>query len=127
MIGTYALSAGYYEEFYLKASKVRTLVQNDFEAEFKNVDVILAPTTPTTAFKIGEKASDPLQMYLADMLTVPASAAGVPAISVPCGFDSSGLPIGLQLIGPHFREDLLLRVAYTYEQSTGWHGRKPAL
>lgn len=127
MIGTYALSSGYYDAYYLKSSQVRTLVINDFKKAFEKVDLLLGPVSPTTAFKIGEKANDPLQMYLADVYTCPINVAGIPAISVPAGFDKQGLPIGLQIIGPHFSEDMLLKAAYTYEQLTDWHKQKPKL
>jgi aspartyl-tRNA(Asn)/glutamyl-tRNA(Gln) amidotransferase subunit A len=121
MLGTYALSAGYYDAYYGKAQQVRTLIKQDFEKAFEKVDVIAAPVTPRTAFKIGENVSDPLQMYLEDVFTLPASLAGVPGISLPCGFDGAGMPIGLQLIGRAFSEDVLLRAAHAYEQSTDWH------
>ncbi len=127
MLGTYALSAGYYEAYYKKAQQVRTLIKKDFEDAFKKVDVILTPTSPTAAFKIGEKTADPLQMYLSDIFTISANLAGVPGISIPCGFTSNNLPVGLQLIGKHFDEESILRVAYAYEQSTDWHKRKPNL
>ncbi|MGQ4648346.1 Asp-tRNA(Asn)/Glu-tRNA(Gln) amidotransferase subunit GatA [Lyngbya aestuarii] len=127
MLGTYALSAGYYDAYYLKAQKVRTLVKQDFETAFKKVDVLVCPTAPTTAFKAGEKTEDPLSMYLLDLMTIPVSLAGLPGISVPCGFDQRGLPIGMQLIGNVLREDQLLQVAYAYEQSTKWHLSKPPL
>jgi aspartyl-tRNA(Asn)/glutamyl-tRNA(Gln) amidotransferase subunit A len=127
MIGTYALSAGYYDAYYGQAQKVRTLIKRDFENAFKDVDVIAAPTAPTTAFKIGEHVNDPLAMYLEDVFTLPASLAGVPGISFNVGFDKNNLPIGLQLIGPHFREDLLLRVTHAYQQVTDWHKQKPSL
>lgn len=127
MIGTYALSAGYYDAYYLKAQKVRTLIKQDFERAFDQVDVLVCPTAPTTAFKAGEKTDDPLSMYLSDLMTIPVNLAGLPAVSVPCGFDKSGLPIGMQLIGNVLREDLLLEVAYAYEQATQWHKRRPAL
>ncbi|BAZ53343.1 glutamyl-tRNA(Gln) amidotransferase subunit A [Nostoc sp. NIES-4103] len=127
MIGTYALSAGYYDAYYLKAQKVRTLIKQDFERAFKKVDILACPTVPTTAFKAGEKNTDPLSMYLLDLMTIPVNLAGLPGISVPCGFDNNGLPIGLQLIGKVLREDQLLQVAYTYEQSTSWHLRQPQL
>ncbi|QSJ19625.1 Asp-tRNA(Asn)/Glu-tRNA(Gln) amidotransferase subunit GatA [Nostoc sp. UHCC 0702] len=127
MIGTYALSAGYYDAYYLKAQKVRTLIKQDFERAFKKVDVLACPTVPTTAFKAGEKNTDPLSMYLLDLMTIPVNLAGLPGISVPCGFDNNGLPIGLQLIGKVLREDQLLQIAYTYEQSTSWHLRQPQL
>ena len=125
MIGTYALSAGYYDAFYGQAQKARTLVARDFELAFKNVDVIATPTTPTTAFRAGAHADDPLAMYLEDVFTLPANLAGLPGISVPAGFDGNGLPIGLQLLGPRFREDVLLSVAHTYQQVTDWHTHKP--
>jgi aspartyl-tRNA(Asn)/glutamyl-tRNA(Gln) amidotransferase subunit A len=125
MLGTYALSSGYYDAYYLKAQKVRTLIKQDFDLAFERFDVLAAPTSPTTAFKVGEKASDPLAMYLSDVCTLPVNVAGLPGISIPCGFDSKGLPIGLQLIGKPFDEATLLRAAYTYEQSTDWHTRRP--
>jgi aspartyl-tRNA(Asn)/glutamyl-tRNA(Gln) amidotransferase subunit A len=127
MIGTYALSAGYYDAFYGQAQKARTLVTRDFELAFKNVDVIATPTTPTTAFRAGAHADDPLAMYLEDVFTLPANLAGLPGISVPAGFDGNGLPIGLQLLGPRFREDLLLGVAHAYQQVTDWHKMKPTM
>ena len=127
MIGTYALSAGYYDAYYGQAQKVRTLIKRDFENAFKDVDVIAAPTAPTTAFKIGEHVNDPLAMYLEDVFTLPANLAGVPGISFNVGFDKNNLPIGLQLIGPHFREDLLLQVTHTYQQVTDWHKKQPPL
>lgn len=125
MIGTYALSAGYYDAYYLKAQKVRTLIKQDFEKAFEVADVLVCPTAPTTAFKAGEKITDPLSMYLNDLMTIPVNLAGLPGISVPCGFDSQGLPIGLQLIGKPLREDQLLQVAYAYEQASNWHLQKP--
>ena len=118
MLGTYALSAGYYDAYYLKAQKVRTLLTSDFEEAFKKVDVIAAPTAPTPAFKLGEKVNDPLAMYLADIYTVTANLAGIPGISVPCGENREGLPIGLQIFGRHFDEATVLRVAHAYEQSS---------
>ncbi len=127
MLGTYALSSGYYEAYYRKAQQVRTLIKKDFEDAFKEVDIIVTPTSPTAAFKIGEKTDDPLQMYLSDIFTISVNLAGVPAISIPCGFTSANLPIGLQLIGRHFDEELVLRVAYAFEQSTDWHKRRPNL
>ncbi|MBW4672616.1 MAG: Asp-tRNA(Asn)/Glu-tRNA(Gln) amidotransferase subunit GatA [Desmonostoc geniculatum HA4340-LM1] len=127
MIGTYALSAGYYDAYYLKAQKVRTLIKQDFEKAFGVVDVLVCPTSPTTAFKAGEKTTDPLSMYLNDLMTIPVNLAGLPSLSVPCGFDEQGLPIGLQLIGNVLREDQLFQVAYAYEQSTTWHLRKPQI
>ncbi len=123
MLGTYALSAGYYDAYYGKAQQVRTLIRRDFDRAFEQVDVIAAPVTPTTAFRLGENANDPIKMYLEDVFTLPPSLAGVPGLSVPCGFDVAGLPIGLQLIGPAFREDTILRVGHAYEQSTEWHKR----
>jgi len=127
MLGTYALSAGYYDAYYLKAQKVRTLIKQDFDQAFQHVDIILSPTTPTTAFRIGEKADDPLQMYLSDVFTLSASLAGVVGAVVPCGFDRSNLPIGLQIIGPAFDEPTVLRAAHAYQQATDWHTRKPPL
>jgi aspartyl-tRNA(Asn)/glutamyl-tRNA(Gln) amidotransferase subunit A len=127
MLGTYALSAGYYDAYYLKAQQVRTLVRQDFDEGFKQVDVIAAPASPTTAFKIGEKADDPLQMYLSDVYTVTINLAGIAGLSVPCGFDGQGLPIGLQLLGPAFQEDKLLGVGHVYEQATNWHTRHPVV
>ena len=126
MLGTYALSAGYYDAYYGQAQKVRTLVRRDFEKAFARVDVLAAPTTPSVAFKHGEKA-DPLAMYMNDVYTIPASMTGLPAISVPCGFNGSGLPIGLQLIGRTLDEATLLRVAHAYEQATPWRQRRPPL
>ncbi|WP_126147599.1 Asp-tRNA(Asn)/Glu-tRNA(Gln) amidotransferase subunit GatA [Synechococcus elongatus] len=127
MIGTYALSAGYYDAYYLKAQKVRTLIKQDFEAAFAEVDVLVSPTTPTTAFKAGEKTADPLSMYLSDLMTIPVNLAGLPGLSLPCGFDEAGLPYGLQIIGNVLREDQVLHTAYAYEQATEWHLRQPAL
>ncbi|QKQ74179.1 Asp-tRNA(Asn)/Glu-tRNA(Gln) amidotransferase subunit GatA [Nostoc sp. TCL240-02] len=127
MIGTYALSAGYYDAYYLKAQKVRTLIKEDFEKAFRVVDVLVCPTSPTTAFKAGEKTTDPLSMYLTDLMTIPVNLAGLPSLSLPCGFDDQGLPIGLQLIGNVLREDQLFQVAYAYEQATTWHLRKPQI
>lgn len=125
LLGTYALSSGYYEAYYRKAQQVRTLIKRDFDEAFKKVDAIFTPTTPTPAFRIGEKISDPLQMYLNDIFTISANLAGVPAISIPCGFTSEGLPVGLQIIGRAFDEEMILRIAHAYEQSTDWHKRKP--
>ena len=121
MIGTYALSAGYYDAYYLKAQKVRTLIKQDFEAAFKKVDVLVSPTSPTTAFKLGSKLADPLSMYLDDLMTIPVNMAGLPGLSLPCGMDSSGMPIGLQIIGNVLREDQVFHAAYAYEQATKWH------
>ena len=125
MLGAYALSSGYYDAYYLKALKVRTLIKNDFDKAFEKVDVIASPVTPTTAFRVGEKSSDPLTMYLSDMYTTSANLAGICAISVPCGLDSLGLPIGLQLMGPAFGEDRLLAVAHQYQLRTDHHKRMP--
>lgn len=127
MLGTYALAAGYYDAYYLKAQKVRTLIRQDFDRAFEQVDVIATPTTPTTAFRIGEKSSDPLEMYLSDVLTISVNLAGITAGVVPCGFDGAGLPIGLQLIGPAWGEPTVLRAAHAYQQVTDWHTRAPAL
>jgi aspartyl-tRNA(Asn)/glutamyl-tRNA(Gln) amidotransferase subunit A len=127
MLGTYALSAGYYDAYYLKAQKVRTLIQRDFDAAFERCDAIITPTSPTTAFKISEKIQNPLQMYLSDICTISINLAGVPAISIPCGLDREGLPIGMQVIGKHFDEATILRIAYAYEQETEWHRKKPAI
>lgn len=127
MLGTYALSAGYYDAYYGKAQKVRTLIRHDFETVFENVDLIAAPVAPTTAFKIGGHSGDPLSMYLEDIFTLPANLAGVPGLAFPVGFDLEGLPIGMQLMGSHFREDLLLQAAHAYQQITDWHQQKPNL
>lgn len=127
MLGTYALSSGYYDAYYLKAQKVRTLIKRDFDEAFEKVDAIVTPTAPTPAFKIGEKVDDPLQMYLSDIFTISANLAGIPGISLPCGFSKKGLPIGLQLLAKSFDEQVLLRIAYTYEKNTEWHKRKPEL
>ncbi|MCT2536816.1 Asp-tRNA(Asn)/Glu-tRNA(Gln) amidotransferase subunit GatA [Aquibacillus koreensis] len=127
MLGTFALSSGYYDAYYKKAQKARTLIKNDFEKVFEDYDVIIGPTTPTPAYKIGEKIDDPLTMYADDILTSPINLAGVPGLSIPCGFSKDGLPIGLQLIGKHFDEKTLYRVAYAYEQATDHHKKKPTL
>ncbi|MGH2522121.1 MAG: Asp-tRNA(Asn)/Glu-tRNA(Gln) amidotransferase subunit GatA [Anaerolineales bacterium] len=127
MLGTYALSAGYYDAYYGQAQKVRTLIKRDFDEAFKQVDVIAGPVAPTTAFKIGAKTDDPLAMYLEDVFTLPPSLAGVCGLSVPCGFDRDHLPIGLQLLGPAFGEDRVLRVGHAYEQATEWHKEGPSL
>jgi aspartyl-tRNA(Asn)/glutamyl-tRNA(Gln) amidotransferase subunit A len=127
MLGTYALSAGYYDQYYGRALKVRTLIKNDFQNAFEQVDVIAAPTSPTTAFKIGEKADDPLSMYLADVLTLPLNLSASCGLSVPCGFDSQGLPIGLQLIGNTLQEATILNAAFAYEQTTEWHKQLPVI
>jgi aspartyl-tRNA(Asn)/glutamyl-tRNA(Gln) amidotransferase subunit A len=125
MLGTYALSAGYYEAYYGQAQKVRTLIKRDFESAFEEVDLIAAPVAPTTAFRIGEHGDDPLSMYLEDIFTLPANLAGVPGMAFPVGFDRDGLPIGMQLMGPHFREELLFRATHAYQQVTDWHLRRP--
>ena len=128
ILGTYVLSSGYYDAYYLRAQKVRTLIRNDFLKEFETVDAIVTPTTPTAAFKIGEKSDDPLQMYLSDIFTISCNLAGICGVSVPCGFTRSPkLPIGLQLLGPPFGEARLLKLAQAYEQATGWHREKPPL
>ena len=127
MLGTFALSAGYQDAYYRKAQKVRTLIRKDFDAAFEKVDVIATPTSPTSAFKIGERTEDPLQMYLSDVMTTPASHAGLPGISIPCGLTTDGLPIGLQLLAKPFAEEMLLRVAYSFEQNTEHHKQKPNL
>lgn len=124
MLGTYALSAGYYDAYYLKALKVRTLIKEDFDRAFEKYDLLLSPTSPTTAFRIGEKTDDPLQMYLSDVCTMSVNLAGIPGISLPCGF-AGGMPVGLQLMGKHFDEGTLLRVAYTFEQNTDYHKKFP--
>jgi len=127
MLGTYALSSGYYDAYYLKAQKVRTLIKKDFDEAFQKVDAIVTPTAPTTAFKVGEKVDDPLQMYLSDIFTISANLAGIPGISLPCGFSKKELPIGLQFLAKPFAEEVLLRIAYTYEKNTDWRKRKPKL
>ena len=124
MLGTYALSAGYYGRYYLKALKVRTLIKEDFLRAFKEVDLLVSPTMPIPAFKIGERINDPLSLYLADVFTVPINLAGVPAISLPCGFDGR-LPVGLQIIGPHFGEAAVLKAAQAFEAATPFHEAKP--
>ncbi|MDH5512743.1 MAG: amidase family protein, partial [Gammaproteobacteria bacterium] len=125
MIGTYALSAGYYDAYYLKAQQLRRLIAEDFRKAFESCDIIMGPTSPTTAFKIGEKSDDPVAMYLNDIYTVPINLAGLPGMSVPAGFDSRGLPIGLQLIGRYFDEERVLGVAHRYQQVTDWHKHAP--
>ena len=127
MLGTYALSSGYYDAYYLKALKVRNLIRGDFGKVFEKCEAILMPVAPTTAFKIGEKIDDPLQMYLSDIYTIAVNLAGIPGISIPCGFDKKGLPIGLQIIAPAFGEDKLLRIARMYEKETSWHKKKPEI
>lgn len=127
MLGTYALSAGYYDAYYGQAQKVRTLIKRDFEQAFEQIDAIATPVAPTTAFKIGEHSDDPLAMYLEDVFTLPINLAGVPGLAFPVGFDTAGLPVGIQLIGPHFREDILLRIAHAYQQVTNWHMHIPQI
>ena len=125
LVGTYLLSHGYYDAYYLQAQKLRRLIAQDFAAAFRTCDVILGPTTPTTAFPIGAKIDDPVQMYLNDIFTIPAPLAGLPGLSVPCGFDDKGLPVGLQLTGDYFSEARLLGMAHRYQQATDWHLRVP--
>jgi aspartyl-tRNA(Asn)/glutamyl-tRNA(Gln) amidotransferase subunit A len=125
LVGTYVLSHGYYDAYYLQAQKVRRLIAREFEDAFRKVDLILGPTAPTTAFELGAKADDPVQMYLGDIFTIPAPLAGLPALSIPCGFDAAGLPVGLQLMGRAFSEALLLGAAHRYQQATDWHLRVP--
>ncbi|MCH6557409.1 MAG: Asp-tRNA(Asn)/Glu-tRNA(Gln) amidotransferase subunit GatA [Nitrospirae bacterium] len=127
MLGTYTLSAGYYEAYYGKAQAVRTLIRRDFDAAFQEVDLIVTPVMPTPAFKLGEKIEDPLQMYLSDIYTISVNLAGIPAISLPCGFSKVGLPIGLQILGRPFQEETVLRAAYAYEQATNWRTRRPTI
>ena len=127
IIGTYCLSAGYYDAYYGKASQVRTLIVQDYNRAFEQCDVILSPAAPTPAFKIGENVEDPLKMYLSDIFTLSANLAGIPGMSVPCGFSSDGLPIGLQILGKHFNEGMLLKVGYSFEQATDFHFKKPSL
>jgi aspartyl-tRNA(Asn)/glutamyl-tRNA(Gln) amidotransferase subunit A len=127
MLGTYALSSGYYDAYYLKAQKVRTLICQDFEHAFQRFDALITPTAPTAAFRIGEKVDDPLQMYLSDIFTIPCNLAGLPGISIPCGFTEGGLPIGLQVLGKPFDEGKVLRVAHAFQQATDWHRRRPPL
>ena len=126
LVGTYVLSHGYYDAYYLQAQKVRRLVARDFADAFSRCDLIMGPTSPTTAFPLGAKMDDPVQMYLNDIFTIPAPLAGLPALSVPCGFDAQGLPVGLQMMGPHFAEARLLGAAHRYQQETDWHRRVPA-
>ncbi len=126
MLGTYALSSGYYDAYYLKALKVRNLIRGDFVGAFEKCDCMMMPVAPTTAFRFGEKMDDPLKMYLSDIYTIAVNLAGIPGISIPCGFDGAGLPIGLQIIGPAFSEDRLLRIARMYEARTDWHTKRPA-
>ncbi|MGQ9546670.1 MAG: Asp-tRNA(Asn)/Glu-tRNA(Gln) amidotransferase subunit GatA [Dehalococcoidia bacterium] len=126
MLGTYALSAGYYDAYYLKAQKVRTLIKREFDRAFEKYDALVTPTSPIVAFKLGEKLEDPMQMYLSDVCTLPVNIAGIPAISIPAGF-ANGLPLGMQIMGKPFSEELLLRIAFAYEQATDWHKRKPEI
>jgi len=127
MLGTYALSAGYYDAYYLKAQQVRTLIKSDFDRAFEQVDVIIGPTSPVTAFRLGERTANPLEMYLADIFTLSQALAGIPAISLPCGFDAQGLPVGLQIAAPALHEIRMFQVAHAYEQATTWHTRRPPL
>ncbi|MBM3136897.1 MAG: Asp-tRNA(Asn)/Glu-tRNA(Gln) amidotransferase GatCAB subunit A, partial [Chloroflexi bacterium] len=127
MLGTYALSAGYYDAYYGQAQKVRTLIKSDFECAFEQVDAIAAPVAPTTAFKIGGHGDDPLAMYLEDVFTLPANLAGVPGLAFPVGYDGDGLPIGMQLMGRHYDEATLFRLAHAYQMATDWYLRRPVL
>lgn len=127
MLGTYALSAGYYDAYYLKAQRVRTLIKKDFEEAFKKVDVIMAPTAPEVAFRFGEKTDDPIKMYLSDVLTIPCNIAGLPGISIPCGFSSNGLPIGIQVLGKPFDEGAVIHVAHAYERHSDWKEKRPRI
>jgi aspartyl-tRNA(Asn)/glutamyl-tRNA(Gln) amidotransferase subunit A len=138
MLGTYALSAGYYDAYYVKAQKVRTLIKQEFDQAFEKYDALVTPTSPIVPFKLGEKLADPMQMYLSDICTLPINIAGIPAISIPAGFaedpshslrsgSGQGLPIGMQIMGKPFSEETLLRIAFAYEQATDWHKRKPRL
>jgi aspartyl-tRNA(Asn)/glutamyl-tRNA(Gln) amidotransferase subunit A len=127
MLGTYALSAGYYDAYYGQAQKVRTLIKADFDRAFEQVDVIAAPVAPTTAFKIGEHGDDPLAMYLEDIFTLPANLAGVPGLAFPVGFDDQNLPVGMQLMGRHFDEATLFRLAHAFQRATDWHEQHPEL
>ncbi|MCK5124128.1 MAG: Asp-tRNA(Asn)/Glu-tRNA(Gln) amidotransferase subunit GatA, partial [Dehalococcoidia bacterium] len=124
MLGTYALSAGYYDAYYVKAQKVRTLIKQEFEQAFARYDALVTPTSPTVPFKFGERLDDPVQMYLSDICTLPVNIAGIPSISIPAGF-AGNLPIGMQIMGKPFSEEILLRIAFAYEQATDWHKRKP--
>jgi aspartyl-tRNA(Asn)/glutamyl-tRNA(Gln) amidotransferase subunit A len=127
MLGTFALSAGYAEQFYNQALKVRRLIRNDFDAAFQNVDVLIGPTSPTPAFKLGERTANPLAMYLSDIYTITANLAGIPGLSIPCGLTKTGLPVGLQLLAPAFAEDTLLRTARVFERATDWHLKRPKI
>ncbi|MBI4302679.1 MAG: Asp-tRNA(Asn)/Glu-tRNA(Gln) amidotransferase subunit GatA, partial [Chloroflexi bacterium] len=126
MLGTYALSAGYYDAYYLKAQKVRTLIKRELDEAFQKYDALITPTSPTPPFKIGEKVEDPLQMYLSDIYTIPVNIAGIPGLALPAGFVDS-LPVGMQILGKPFSEETLLRVGYAYDQATEWHKMRPAL
>jgi aspartyl-tRNA(Asn)/glutamyl-tRNA(Gln) amidotransferase subunit A len=125
LIGTYVLSHGYYDAYYIQAQRVRRLIARDFAEVFKRCDVIMGPTSPTTAFGIGDKMSDPVQMYLNDIYTIPANLAGLPGLSIPCGFDGKGLPVGLQIVGNYFAEAKMLGIAHQFQQATDWHQRMP--
>jgi len=125
LIGTYVLSHGYYDAYYLKAQKIRRLIATDFQEAFKVCDVIMGPTTPSVAFRLGEKSTDPVQMYLSDIYTIAVNLAGLPGMSMPCGFGGQGMPVGLQLIGPWFAEARMLNAAHRYQQVTDWHARVP--
>ena len=127
ILGTYVLSSGYYDAYYLRAQKARTLIREDFLKAFDDVDIIVSPTSPTAAFKIGEKIDDPLQMYLSDIYTISANLASICGISIPCGFTSDNLPIGLQLLGRSFGEEQLLKAAHSFEQATDWHTKRPPM
>jgi aspartyl-tRNA(Asn)/glutamyl-tRNA(Gln) amidotransferase subunit A len=126
LIGTYVLSHGYYDAYYLKAQKIRRLIARDFTEAFQRCDVILGPVAPTVAFELGAKMSDPVQMYLNDIYTIAANLAGLPAMSIPCGFGSGGLPVGLHLVGDYFTEARLLGIAHQFQKATDWHARAPA-
>jgi aspartyl-tRNA(Asn)/glutamyl-tRNA(Gln) amidotransferase subunit A len=126
LIGTYVLSHGYYDAYYLKAQKIRRLVAQDFAEAFKQCDVVMGPTSPTVAFKLGAKAADPVQMYLNDIYTIPANLAGLPAMSIPCGFGGGNLPVGLHIVGNYFAEAKMLNVAHQFQRATDWHGREPS-
>jgi aspartyl-tRNA(Asn)/glutamyl-tRNA(Gln) amidotransferase subunit A len=126
LIGTYVLSHGYYDAYYLKAQRIRRLIANDFAEAFKLCDLVVGPTTPTVAFKIGAKAADPVQMYLNDIYTIPANLAGLPGMSIPCGFGKGNLPVGLHIVGNYFTEAKMLNVAHQYQKATDWHKREPA-
>ena len=125
MLGTYALSSGYKDDYYLKALKVRRLIKNDFDDAFKSCDVVMGPTAPSAAFKMGEKSDNPLAMYLSDIYTISCNLAGIAGLSIPCGFTKGGLPIGLQLLSPPFDEEKMLRIARMYEAATDWHTKRP--